>query len=280
MHTSIGQQLVRCDQMPTIDPSAATAGLTRLYHYQRFDPDHRSTVLRDKKIYCSDPSSVNDPWDFQPWFDYRPILNNPDNIERMLALFRSTAGAALLDNPIRPIFEDRIRRSPEELREFVEAFSRRLAETLCKRRIYCLTPFSNSTLMWSHYALNHPGICLEFNVNNDLFRTARPVTYRSTYPEWTLQDTEDQVMQLVLTKSMDWQYEREFRLIGSPSHSDGVPLKLDGDFLHLPPCALASVIAGCRAKFDAIKIAVENCAPGLPIRRAVRAPNHYKLQIA
>ena len=89
----------------------------------------------------------------------------------------------------------------------------------------------------------------------------------------------DQVMQLVLTKSKDWQYEREFRLIGSPSHPDGVPLKLDGNFLHLPPDALASVIIGCRAKFDAIKIAVEKCAPGLPTRRAERIPNHYELQI-
>jgi hypothetical protein len=265
--------------MPIIDPSAATAGLARLYHYQSFDPDHLSTVLGGRKIYCSDPSSVNDPWDFQPWFDYRPMLNNPDSIERMLALFRATADAALLNDPIRPIFENRIRWNPEELRKFVESFSRRLAEILCKRRIYCLTPFSNSTLMWSHYALNHTGICLEFNVNNDLFRTARPVTYRSTYPEWTPQGSGDQVMQLVLTKSMDWQYEREFRLIGSPSHPEGAPLKLDGNFLHLPPGALASVIIGCRAKFDAIKIAVEKFAPGLPIKRAERVPNHYKLQI-
>jgi hypothetical protein len=51
-------------------------------------------------------------------------------------------------------------------------------------------------------------------------------------------------MQLVLTKSTDWQYEREFRLIGSPSHPDGPPLKLDGDFLHLPPGALASSLLG------------------------------------
>src|SRR6476660_2585871 len=29
-----------------------------------------------------------DPWDFQPWFDYRPMLNNPASVERMLAFCR------------------------------------------------------------------------------------------------------------------------------------------------------------------------------------------------
>jgi len=175
--------------------------------------------------------------------------------------------------------EAQIRSSPDALREYVETFSRTFGAQIAKRRIYCLTPFPDSTLMWSHYAANHSGICLEFDVDNPLFRNARPVRYRSTYPEWALHDIEENILELVLTKSMDWAYEREFRLIASQLTG---PLKLHGDFLLLPSGALTCVIIGCEADDKAvasiIKIVREH-SESLPIKRAVRAPDRYKLII-
>lgn len=158
-------------------PTVHTAGLKYLYHYQRFNPDHLSTILLEQKIHCSDPSATNDPWDFKPWLDYRPILNNPESIERIFQAFRARAGPDVIADPARPMFEEQLRRDPKALQEFVERFSRGLAQELCKRRIYCLTPLSDSILMWSHYTRNHTGICLEFSVDNPLFRRARPVKY-------------------------------------------------------------------------------------------------------
>lgn len=115
---------------------------------------------------------MNDPWDFRPWFSVDPMLTSSQSIEQMIEMFRACAGADLINDPISPLFEDRIRRNPRELREFLESFSEGLSRELCKRRIYCLSVLNDSNLMWSHYTGNHRGICLEFKVDNPLFSKA------------------------------------------------------------------------------------------------------------
>jgi hypothetical protein len=263
--------------MPTIDPTAGSAGFKKLYHYEKFNADYLATTLKEQKIHCSNPANLNDPWDCKPWFDCRSMISDPVKLEEVLTFLANAAGPTLATDPRRLLLEDRLRKNPEELRKYIGQFSVGLTAELTKRRIYCLTPIPNSTLMWSHYAANHTGICLEFGVENTLFRKARPVRYCTTYPEWTVHQMEDKVLELVLTKSMDWSYEREFRLIGS--HLDG-PLKLHGDFFLLPAGALTSVIIGCGSEqAPAIIDIVRNQAPGLTIKRAVRVPDHYKLHI-
>jgi hypothetical protein len=85
---------------------------------------------------------------------------------------------------------------------------------------------------------------------------------------------------MLVTKADDWDYEEEYRLISirTPNKNAGY-FQADGDFFRLPPGTLKSVIAGCQADYDAITKVVKDYAPGLPIKRAVRLPNHYKLKI-
>jgi hypothetical protein len=132
--------------------------------------------------------------------------------------------------------------------------------------------------MWSHYAQNHTGVCLEFRVGNVLFLRAREVVYRTEYPIWVPQDMESTALEVMLTKSNAWQYEEEFRLVGTP-HGSGHPLELDGDCLHLPPRALIAVIVGCQGEHDAVSKIVNECAPGVAVKRAERVPNRYSLSI-
>lgn len=67
--------------------------------------------------------------------------------------------------------------------------------------------------MWSHYADNHRGVCLEFATANPLFATAKAVQYLKDYPSWVPMDA-DQVVKTVYTKSNEWEYEDEYRLLG------------------------------------------------------------------
>ncbi|MGC9946726.1 MAG: DUF2971 domain-containing protein [Bryobacteraceae bacterium] len=254
------------------------AGIARLYHYERFREDWLATTLREQKIHCSDPTNLNDPWDCRPWFDYRPMAEDPAQREAMLA-FRKPG----TDNhPKRATIEDGIRNSPDQLREYLSGLSESLQREICKRRIYCLTPDPCSTLMWSHYADRHRGICLEFHLGNVLFLKAREVMYRSAYPVWVPQEMPAIADQVVLTKSEDWKDEKEWRLVGSPNYAEGYPLKPEGDYFRLPPQALQSVIVGCEAgeeRYEAVRSVVHEHAPGLPVKRVTRAPNHYRLEI-
>src|ERR1017187_7276787 len=51
--------------------------------------------------------------------------------------------------------------------KFMDDLSKDIQRMVSKRRICCLTRDPTSTLMWSHYAENHHGVCLEFGVDND-----------------------------------------------------------------------------------------------------------------
>jgi Protein of unknown function (DUF2971) len=195
--------MLLCPQMPLIDPTARQLGFQKYYHYQTFCGDHLMTLLRDKKLFFSDPHTFNDPWDCKPWFDYRPMLEDPVKREAMITFFKSLVSPEMFANPLRASYDTGIRTDDDELKKEVEIYSRGLAERIRKMRVYCLTVLPESTLMWSHYSANHRGICLEFDKNNALIEKARPVRYRDTYPEWTPQGTMDDPLALVLTKSKD-----------------------------------------------------------------------------
>src|ERR1017187_1424146 len=81
---------------------------------------------------------------------------------------------------------------------------------------------TGSSMRWSMSAGNY----LSANGNLSLISVSQP--------RGSLQD-------LMLTKSDAWAYEKEFRLVGTPFASSH-PLKLDGDYLRLPPRALVAVI--------------------------------------
>jgi hypothetical protein len=258
---------------PPIDPSALQSGFQKFYHYQPFNKEFLTDTLRDQRLHCSDPHSVNDPWDCKPWFDHRPMLEDPAKREGMIVAFRHPD---TFHHPGRPMYEKQLREDDSELIEAVERFSQNVTEELGKRRLYCLTPVPDSTLMRSHYADRHRGICLEFDKNNGLIGRARPVRYSKTYPEWIPQGTNNP-LEVVLAKSMDWAYEREFRIIASSL--DG-PLKLHGDFVLLPPGALTAVIVGCESPhYDEVASVAKEFAPSVPVRRMVRAPNEYRLTV-
>jgi hypothetical protein len=261
-----------------IDPTAKQLAFQKYYKYQPFCEQRLLTVLRDKKLYFSDPITFNDPWDCKPWFDYRPMLEDPVKRQELVSFLRTLVSHEMLVHPFRSLYDQGILTDDERLRQEVEIYSRGLAEQIRKMRVYCLSTEPLSTLMWSHYSQNHHGLCLEFDKNNPLIEKARPIRYRDTYPEWTPQGVMEDPLALLLTKAKEWVYEREFRIMGSPTSG---PAKLDGEYVPLPEGALTAIIIGCEStKQSEIIDMVNRYDPGLTIKRMVRVPNHYKLAIS
>jgi DUF2971 family protein len=269
--------------MPHIDPTAAQSPITHFYHYQSYCKKYFTDMLRDQMLHFSHPHNVNDPWDCKPWFDCQPMIEDPEKREAMIAFFNRELPPETLNDPRRPHFENQLRTDDEMMRKRMAESSTILATELSTLRIYCLTPFADNTLMWSHYANDHKGICLEFANNNFFIRHARAVRYEKNYPVWTPQSygpgKDANILDLILTKAMDWCYEREWRIIASAREG---PTKLHNhDFVSLPLGALSAIIIGCENKdhSEIIEI-VKAHQPGLTIKWAVRIPNVYKLTIS
>lgn len=87
-----------------------------------------------------------------------------------------------------------------------------------KLGIFSASRNNHSILMWSHYAKNHTGVALSFDTNDDFFNKApdnmarfKKVKYRKARPRRVAEKFID--AEIFFTKSEDWKYEQEFRLM-------------------------------------------------------------------
>lgn len=91
-------------------------------------------------------------------------------------------------------------------------------------RMLCFSEVWDSLLMWGHYARGHRGVCLKLAVNRDLLPSEgdllEPVRYSTHYPETRIGDIEESWKPYLLTKSVEWLYEKEWRYIASYFEND------------------------------------------------------------
>jgi hypothetical protein len=85
--------------------------------------------------------------------------------------------------------------------------------------LLCFSESWDSSVMWSHYAESHRGVCLGFDVRDSMLT---PVTYKKTRPKFPVDASELSVKwaeNLLYTKQTDWKYEKEFRFFVQLDHS-------------------------------------------------------------
>ena len=85
-------------------------------------------------------------------------------------------------------------------RGMIKRFSERIG-------LYCLSQVNNSILMWSHYAQDHQGYCLQFEATDftPAFGAEQQVRYAEDLPSVDIfTPTEDQVDQIFTTKFSGW----------------------------------------------------------------------------
>lgn len=136
-------------------------------------------------------------------------------------------------------------------RKVFKYVQRRISDTF---GLVCMSETWQSPVMWAHYGDKHKGICLGFEVED---RAPRQVTYESSRLERLLGDSPrlgdvtSEVLNTVLTtKSDEWSYEREHRLIVSFNNAAQAP---DGKYF-LPfnneVITLKEVLLGYRCEWN------------------------------
>lgn len=255
-----------------------------LYHWQRFNEGRLRAMLLSNRIYCSTPGAFNDPWDCKPHFN-SDILNDPQENQRHadwavdLCRRKTHMSAQELQQMYQTLLTDRARAS-----DLLNQISAEMASAINDRyRVYCLGPDAGNLLMWAHYAEDHKGICLEFDLANETLCSALKCDYLQTFPLMKLHDDSEEAAQtILLAKSDVWRYEQEYRLIAqerAAAIAGSDTLLTDDSFLQLAPGVLRAVIAGCQSDYDQVYALVHEAAPHVSVRRAVRMPDRYELAI-
>jgi len=163
---------------------------------------HFDSIITTNKLMFSSPKAFNDPFDCQlqpitfpsatevSQFIDRVLPSTSANIKQNLitnATSNPLAFASILESAIQ--FDD--------------------------KGVLCLSQEPDNILLWSHYADNHYGVCLKFDILEDLDFFSIPLTviYDQSYPVYNhMTQPNDIVTKMIKTKFEPWKYEKEIRI--------------------------------------------------------------------
>lgn len=125
-------------------------------------------------------------------------------------------------------------------------FNRWRKRTASRLGLLCFSKSWRNPVLWSHYADEHKGICLGFDVPESFLYEVKYVSERLQFEQ--LVPDEVQLQQLLRTKFKDWEYEAEYRRIvrlHKTSEADNLHSRqFDSDL------ELREVVLGARCKVE------------------------------
>ncbi len=166
-------------------------------------------ILESLELKLPSISEVNDP------LECLPFLYCPDDKSAIEAQYLSALGRRnmlpsadykqkLEKGEIHKVLE-------EEQRNFIRDWNQR------KGRLLSVSETAQSTVMWAHYSDKHKGavIGIDFDNIHHVKMKIGPVDYSEQRPKINILSdiTLDKFRRVLFTKSVDWEYEKEFRVI-------------------------------------------------------------------
>jgi hypothetical protein len=171
-----------------------------VYKYRDWNNSFHKNILLHNELYLASPKDFNDP------FDCKIPINFTDMTEMEMSRF--------------PVDSD-LRRDPIA---FQVTYEKLQAELMDKHYgIFSGSSKWNGILLWSHYANNHQGFCVGFKEEKlryfGGFGRTGIVKYNTDFPkinykiEKSQKEKFDRIVIQTTTKSEEWEYEEEYRLI-------------------------------------------------------------------
>ncbi|MCY7297411.1 DUF2971 domain-containing protein [Alteromonas sp. a30] len=245
--------------MDFLKQSARSLGIKHLYKYRAFDPSNTQfveTIFKKNELYFPSPSGLNDPFECQ----FRLSVGDLNDLEYQSRHRHWAYGTQKHLPPVKTAEEFFKHYSTFTQKEHAEIAQYTRDECYIrfnsKWGIFSLSSEPENVLMWAHYANNHRGFCLEFDTSNDYFGRAWKVEYVDKIKERDIVDfNESDAFKILLTKTNDWRYESEYRVLANwKDDVPGLPILSEQRVSNFPVDALSSVIFGVRMSDDDITI--------------------------
>lgn len=258
--------------------------------------DFTKESINNGSFWFSSPTKFNDPIDCG--ISLTTIGNTP-LLTNIIAMGLSEVGRATGDAIRNPFYSELI---TESVQQFTTSFIKNtealgteiseaskdqdaykyLKEKFASSGILSLSELGDNILMWSHYAQQHKGICIEFERTSSnilgILNYTSPVRYSikapiinaHSYRHATKEEQNEIELSLVLTKAADWTYEREWRIIKNESANSIQPID----------CKIESITLGLRteaATEEHIRVLARTM--GFKVKRASLKLNEFGLKI-
>ena len=226
---------------------------TFLYKYYSDRPEKLESVKAGKMWYSA-PCNFNDVFDCDLTIDENGILNSAIH---MIPDKRGIRKGSPMWRQLRQTLNMQIR-----------SFQTTVEKLRSTTGVLCLSESNDSLLMWAHYANNHSGMCVEYEllgINRQLSFSPVPVIYsneracfHSIDSNTIKNDSMGVFFESLTSKSPEWSYEREWRIIRDDG-ACGTNWNVEKRGALLNMICPTSIILGCMAKPEFEKVVYEYC---------------------
>ena len=223
---------------------------TRLYKYRAFNTN-TLRLLTEAEVYYANPTSFNDPLDCSPTIQIDVDRKSLEKLcYRMLVKVSGKATAVdeinnhrymsteYGDYKTQPDVEDYY------MRMLASHVKRLLYAELGGRGILSLGQRWDCPLMWSHYADEHRGLCIEYSMTENACANLAPVNYKnprsikiSELIAWKIDGSTDAETSVRHTfffvKAPQWRYEKEWREVVEKSGPSSAPFRVSAIYFGL-----------------------------------------------
>jgi hypothetical protein len=253
--------------------------------------------LAEKTLHLSVANTFNDPYDTAFWVDYRKLAAwekldelgfNDDQVATALSSQDPISAVAALASAQEPpvmnvahwLHEVGVLAPNHQVGQLPWLID----QLKSSYKICSLSERVDSVLMWSHYGKDHTGFAMEYDFtglhrNHHSTLTLWPVAYSNQLLDIThilraqRRDKNYNVFYGIaasLCKAMDWQYEREWRLVEPGGDRKSVGINVDAP--------LKAVHLGAKiSEHNALKILKICSEIDIPAYRVTLAPHRYRM---
>lgn len=175
-------------------------------------------LINDDLMFLPKIKDLNDPFEIQLFYDIEKI-KNAFTFKNRKIIKKVVGNETFEAEYIPPINSKNI----DELNNILYDINENIKN---KTSVVCLSERNDINPLWAHYADNHKGICIEYdlkNCNNNFLKTlCLPIDYvekrdntRDLKSIIIDEDYENSlfILKTAITKSKDWEYEQEWRII-------------------------------------------------------------------
>ena len=245
--------------------------------------------LRDGYVYLSNPANFNDPYD-------SALSVSAERLQKRI-LEKVGPEYGFDSNIVSEHFASLTKEEKEQEQQSTEAMIIGLLSIFYGLsaspdlfsafrdlvRVSCFSENLKSVLMWSHYANQHKGICIEYSresmISNDrVLELLHPVRYsKDIFDFWVGEDKPMSPTALPVLaachKSSEWEYEHEWRLV----HPSKTQQKFVLEFFEIKP---SKIIFGSRIAYPE-KAAIKELAERkrIPLYCARPAEDRFEIKI-
>lgn len=219
--------------------------MVKLYKYRNFSDSYMENIIKNSALYFSSVEQFNDPFDCK--LSFRQNYSNQEISDALLGVKER--------NPDKFFRLKDMKKKFGKNEDFIELQNNTTKEILASLGVLSLSKNYNNILMWSHYSESHTGLVFKFNPKNtnnenSCFYHPIKVDYSESYDELSyVNNHQEEIPKLLLTKYKDWAYEEEYRCFGLDFQGEK---KFEKD-------ELTGIIFGAKASQANIKRMIDLC---------------------